>query len=218
MSIELFTPDTTSVYNNRTSMVDISTANNFKWPIGVYGTSDATAWKISNDNFTFLTGYTNSLSHGIIISEAGAPDCGTNVTFGKCIKIAKTNYGIGLLFENGVLMISDTDQGSPGVYLFSQWYHNSGYYWRLHMWDGKYSKAVNVYSHNIASYDKQKSYLSTKAGKTVLIPVVFDCGTYTPNMFFTPFTQRQVPKSTGWEKVSINDEEYLYDGIIALKG
>ena len=114
-------------------------------------------------------------------------------------------------------MISDTDQGSPGVYLFSRWYNGSNY-WRLHMWDGKYSKVVNVYSHQKISYDDQKSYLSTKAGKTVLIPVVFDCGTYTPNMFFTPFTQRRVPQSTGWEKVSINDEEYLYDGIIALKG
>ena len=217
MSIELFTPDTTSTGNNRTSMVDISTANNFKWPIAEY-TGQASGWGISHDNFRFIAGFTDDQYTYVVTSEAGAPDQASGITFGKCTKIAKTNYGLGLLFENGVLMISDTDQGSPGAYLFSRWYYNSAYYWRLHMWDGKYSKAVNIYSHSVRSYDTQKSYLSTKAGKTVLIPVVFDCGTYTPNMFFTPFTQRRVPQSTGWEKVSINDEEYLYDGIIALKG
>ena len=216
MSIEIFTPDTTSAANNRKSMIDISTANNFKWPIGKYSSFNS-GWKITNDNFTFIAGYTDDNFSYVITSETEAPDQGNNVNVGKCIKIAKTDYGIGLLFENGVLMISETDQESPGVYLFSRWYNNE-YYWRLHMWDGKYSKTVNTYSHNITSYDQQKSYLSIKAGKTVLIPVVFDCGTYTPNMFFTPFTQRQVPQSTGWEKVSINNEEYLYDGIIALNG
>ncbi len=214
MSIEIFTPDTSSASNNRTSMINISTSNNFKWPIGEYSTN---GWKISNDNFTFHTGYTDNASYGIITSEAGAPDCGNGVIVGKCIKIAKTDYGIGLLFEYGVLMISDTDQGSPGVYLFSAWYNGTSCS-RLHMWDGKYSRTVNVYSHSITSYDTQKSYLSIKAGKTVLIPFVFDYGTYTPNMFFTPFTQRQITQSIGWEKVSINNEEYLYDGISALKG
>jgi hypothetical protein len=216
MSIELFTPDTTSVANNRTSMVNISAANNFKWPIAEY-TSRAGGWGISYDNFRFIAGHTDNQSTYVITSESGAPDKGTGISLGLCTKIAKTNYGIGLLFATGVLMISDTDQGSPGVYLFSTWYNGSNY-WRLHMWDGKYSKVVNIYSHQKTSYDDQKSYLTTKAGKTVLIPVVFDCGTYTPNMFFTPFTQRRVPRATGWEKVSINDEEYLYDGIIALKG
>lgn len=54
------------------------------------------------------------------------------------------------------------------------------------------------------------------ASKAILAPLAFDCGSYTENLFYVPFTPLQV--DTGIQRVMMDGTEYVYDGVLALKG
>lgn len=52
-------------------------------------------------------------------------------------------------------------------------------------------------------------------GVTALVPFVFPCGTYSTNLLYTPFTQATFYGDL--QTVVIDGQEYVYDGLIALK-
>ena len=51
---------------------------------------------------------------------------------------------------------------------------------------------------------------------TVLVPIVFPGGTYSTNLLMTPFSQANF--SADLQTVLIDGQEYVYDGLFALKG
>lgn len=63
-----------------------------------------------------------------------------------------------------------------------------------------------------------KGYLRAynQGSKAVLTPIAFDCGSYTENLFYVPFTPLNV--ATGIQRVMLDGTEYVYDGVLALKG
>lgn len=56
----------------------------------------------------------------------------------------------------------------------------------------------------------------TGCPKTLLEPVVFGSGGHSTNLFMTPYTELNI--SSGWQKVLMSGQEYLYNGLFALKG
>lgn len=55
-----------------------------------------------------------------------------------------------------------------------------------------------------------------EAEVTVLSPIVFDGGDHTTNLLMTPFSQAAF--SANLQIVNIDGQEYVYDGLFALKG
>lgn len=55
-----------------------------------------------------------------------------------------------------------------------------------------------------------------EAEATVLSPIVFDGGDHTTNLLMTPFSQAWF--SANLQVVNIDGQEYVYDGLFALKG
>lgn len=60
----------------------------------------------------------------------------------------------------------------------------------------------------------QFAYLHS-AAKTVLVPLVFEGGEHTENLFMVPVSQSQM--TYGLEQVTIDGADYVYDGLFALK-
>jgi hypothetical protein len=73
--------------------------------------------------------------------------------------------------------------------------------------------SFSTYNSYITTYAKPS--LIYKCDKTVLTPVVFDCGSYSPNLLISKFTQST---DFSYRKIKVNNIEFAYDGIFALRG
>lgn len=68
------------------------------------------------------------------------------------------------------------------------------------------------YVGNVANFRKVMTKL---CDKSLFVPYIFDGGGYTPNLLWSPYSQ-----SSNFQirKITINGDEYVYDGIFALRG
>lgn len=133
---------------------------------------------------------------------------------------AKTSNGVVLCHENGnTWFFSKTNEGHTCVVAHGDTRNNVAS-WRAYATD--LENDVDVVT--LSSYDgtgtnnflSQRTILSG-CPLTTLLPVVFSRGTWAPNMFMTHYTEA-VNADGRLQTVTIDGQEYIYDGFIALKG
>lgn len=81
-----------------------------------------------------------------------------------------------------------------------------------------FEKSLNVTTTHEASGDSAAQRHGgmgiISAGRTALVPIVSDAGTYCDNVFFTPFSQYS---NLCWGTIDISGTKYVYNGVFALK-
>lgn len=132
-------------------------------------------------------------------------------------KAVKTSNGIAIMahYSGAVWFVSKTASGHTCVCAYgSPVYNSTQYYLAFSDLEKKSFGSPNVMS-NLS--ELVNSYrLRTEADHTTLVPIVFDGGDYTENLCMTPFTQAIF--SANLQIVNIDGQEYVYDGLVALKG
>lgn len=135
-------------------------------------------------------------------------------------RAAKTDKGVAILeerFGRGIFITSTTSGNTCIATLLGNASSNSGYA-TLYLSDLS-NKTIFVGGGNASTTPsilaQQYAYLHG-AAKTVLVPLVFEGGEYTENLFMVPVSQSQM--TYGLEHVTIDGVDYVYDGLFALKG
>lgn len=81
-----------------------------------------------------------------------------------------------------------------------------------------FEKSLNVTTTHEASGDSAAQRHGgmgiISAGRTALVPIVSDAGTYCDNVFFTPFSQYS---NFCWGTIDVSGTKYVYNGVFALK-
>lgn len=132
-------------------------------------------------------------------------------------KAAKTSNGIAIMAHGSgaVLFVSRTTSGHVCVCASgSPAYNSTQFYLVASDLEKKSFGSPNVMSSLQALVNSYR--LLSEAERTTLVPVVFDGGDYTENLFMTPFTQAAF--SADLQTVLIDGQDYVYDGLFALKG
>ena len=135
------------------------------------------------------------------------------------IKGVVTDYGFGLIGRYGInVWVSKTNTGN-GCAIMCGCY-SSSFLIKCVDIGGDYNIIdlipQGLFSSNsdyITTYAKPS--LIYKCDKTVLTPVVFDCGSYSPNLLISKFTQST---DFSYRKIKVNNVEFAYDGVFALRG
>lgn len=132
-------------------------------------------------------------------------------------KAAKTPYGVALLANSGATwFVTKTETGSVCTYAIG-------------------SQSLNTNRPGVAACDLENDRIPvirgafnsmselvtdlrhiSGGGATALVPFVFPCGTHSTSLLYTPFTQATFYGDL--QTVVIDGQEYIYDGLIALKG
>ncbi len=135
------------------------------------------------------------------------------------IKGIVTDYGFGLIGKTGInVLVSKTNTDNPCVIMCG--INNS--YWSIKCADiGGDCNIIDLipsssfsYNNNYITTDAKPS-LVYKCDKTVLAPIVYDCGSYSPNLLISKFTQST---DFSYRKIKVNNIEFAYDGVFALRG
>lgn len=132
-------------------------------------------------------------------------------------RAAKTSNGIAIMAHHSgaVLFVSRTTSGHVCVCASGSPTHNATqFYLVLSDLENKSFGSPNVMSNLPALVNSYR--LRTEADHTTLVPIVFDGGDYTENLCMTPFTQAIF--NANLQEVNIDGQEYVYDGLFALKG
>ena len=178
---------------------------------------------LSNVNYTIkYTSYGNNFGNLTAKNGFTCDVTGDNHTSSIIDQIALVPDGFGLRFVNGgtVFFGVDTDSNTVVASITKQ------------------SDTSTSYASTVCSDFKEENYNSSRISlrknvqgtleqvinqsrqpecpKTLLEPIIFGSGGYSTNIFMTPYTQLNV--SSGWLKVLMDGEEYLYNGLFALKG
>lgn len=138
----------------------------------------------------------------------------TTYDSGEYIKyIMKTEKGFMIVlysyYGDNVLCFSKSNEGATVV---SVMHNTSSSYtsFRLDFADMKNSIDFVCF---LNSNTTERARFSMHASMTTLSPVCFDCDTYAPDMFYTPFSQYN-----GYVGIiEVDGVKYAYDGAIALK-
>ena len=81
-----------------------------------------------------------------------------------------------------------------------------------------FEKSLNVTTTHEASGDsaaqRHAGMGSISAGRTALVPIVSDAGTYSDNVFYVPFSQFI---DSCFCKIEVDGTKYVYNGVFALK-
>lgn len=81
-----------------------------------------------------------------------------------------------------------------------------------------FEKSLNVITTHEASGDsaaqRHSGMGSISAGRTALVPIVSDAGTYSDNVFYVPFSQFI---DSCFCKIEVDGTKYVYNGVFALK-
>lgn len=135
------------------------------------------------------------------------------------IKGIVTDYGFGLIGKDGInVWVSKTNTNDPCAIMCG----NYNTYWIIKCADisGDYN-IIDLIPPNLFNSsecyitDYAKPSLVYKCDKTILTPVVYDCGSYSPNLLISKFTQST---DFSYRKIKVNNIEFAYDGIFALRG
>lgn len=134
------------------------------------------------------------------------------------IKGVVTDYGFGLIGRYGInVWVSKTNTDSPCVIMCGG--YNSSFAISCADIGGDYNIIDLIprssFSTNNAIETYAKPSLVYKCDKTILTPVVFDCGSYSPNLLISKFTQST---DFSYRKIKVNNIEFAYDGVFALRG
>lgn len=132
-------------------------------------------------------------------------------------RAAKTSNGIAIMAHGSgaVWFVSRTTSGHVCVCACgSPAYNSSQFYLVISDLEKKSFGSTNVGSSLGALVNSYR--LRSEAERTALVPVVFDGGDYTENICMTPFSQAGF--SASLQVVNIDGQEYVYDGLFALKG
>lgn len=132
-------------------------------------------------------------------------------------KAVKTSNGIAIMahYSGAVWFISKTASGHVCVCASgSPTYNSTQYYIVLSDLEKKSFGSPNVMSNYSALVSSYR--LLSAADHTTLVPIVFDGGDYSENLCMTPFTQANF--AADLQTVLIDGQEYVYDGLFALKG
>ena len=136
----------------------------------------------------------------------------TNHRFTRAVK---TSCGI-LLYVNNLDNIFITKNTDGGV-IFAG-YHSTG--------NSTYGATIGDFANDSAFKDmggsngtgfaasQLKNVGVQSAGRTALVPVVTDAGTYSDNLFFVPFTQFIGQSGI---TIDVSGTKYVYNGVFALK-
>lgn len=132
-------------------------------------------------------------------------------------KAAKTDHGIAVLANSGATMyIGRADNGNVCAVLEGTSNYNNNN-WRFVLGDLENSSyCVDGPSASTASNIAIVSSIIRNGQTTVLTPVAFPGGSYSTSLFMTPFTQANFMMDL--QTVLIDGQEYVYDGLFALKG
>ena len=135
------------------------------------------------------------------------------------IKGIVTDYGFGLIGRYGLsVLVSKTNTGNPCVVMCGA--DNNGWLIKCADIGGDYN-IIDLLPPGLFSYSgtsirtTAKLSLVYKCDKTVLAPIVFDCGSYSPNLLISKFTQST---DFSYRKIKVNNIEFAYDGVFALRG
>lgn len=178
---------------------------------------------LSNVNYTIkYTSFTNN--YGYLTAKNGftCDVTGDGHTSSIIDQIALVPNGFGLRFVNGgtIFFGLDTDDNTVVASIT------------------KHSNGSAEYASTVCSDFKEENYNSSRISfrksiqgtleqvinqsrqpecpKTLLAPIIFGSGGYSTNIFMTPYTELNI--SSGWQKVLMSGQEYLYNGLFALKG
>ena len=189
---------------------------------GVSSSSGLTTIRFTSD------GSANLIQLNISSSSSGLYLINTNGIIGQFdgvgskidpIKGVVTDYGFGLIGRYGInVWVSKTNTGNPCVIMCGV--YNSEFVIKCADISGDYNiidllpqSSFSTYNSYITTYAKPS--LIYKCDKTVLTPVVFDCGSYSPNLLISKFTQST---DFSYRKIKVNNIEFAYDGVFALRG
>lgn len=134
-------------------------------------------------------------------------------------KAAKTNYGFVLCADliGATWFFSKTNTETVCICAVSSVTYNTTGQWKMVLADlGGDGEVVNRGSHT-SMYELHHAFrFGEEMGITAMVPVCFNCGSYAVNLLYTPFTQTTF--DGGLQTVLIDGQEYVYDGLFALKG
>ena len=173
----------------------------------------------SSSNFIVLDINSNSGTTTIINTNNVTASFSGSLSKIDPIKGIVTDYGFGLIGRNGFnVWVSKTNTGN-GCAIMCGCYSSSflikcvdisgDYNITDLLPQGLFSSSSSVIT------DYAKPSLIYKCDKTVLTPVVFDCGSYSPNLLISKFTQST---DFSYRKIKVNNIEFAYDGVFALRG
>lgn len=134
-------------------------------------------------------------------------------------KVAKTENGFALLADGtgATWFVARTKDGSVCTVATGTINYNSNAF-RFVLADlerGNQYAGSNTTSSNVTQLVTTYRILSGESS-TVLAPIVFPSGSYSESLFMTPFSQASF--SADLQTVIIDGQEYVYDGLFALKG
>lgn len=141
---------------------------------------------------------------------------GTGYSTHSFSKAAKTDSGIMLLSDSGLsLAVSRTKLGNVCACAIGTTYYSNPVV-RLIATDLENDR-VPITTETCSNYATFLSRFRLAAGMpiTILLPIAFTGGTYTENVYVTPFTQANF--NGDLQPVLFNGQEYIYDGFVALK-
>lgn len=143
---------------------------------------------------------------------------GPNTSTNGYNKAVKTSCGFALCANsNGATwFFSKTDTGTVCICAVSSYAYNTQQYCVVFADLGGDINAIKRGGHTNMHELHDAFVFSHGMGVTAMAPVCFKCGSYTDNLLYTPFTQTTF--DGGLQTVLIDGQEYVYDGMIALKG
>lgn len=124
-------------------------------------------------------------------------------TYAYTVYAIKTDYGIMLYFSDYYsIFFTKTDTDTTAVH--TKWYYQVGesVFYKYYVADVVNDPTITVFTADTV----QQSPL------TSLCHIVFNSGTYAPNMFLTPYSQHK--GITG--RINVGGTNYLYNGYVAL--
>lgn len=151
---------------------------------------------------------------GIIMVQPNGPNTNTN-GYNKAVK---TSCGFALCANSngGTWFFSKTNTGTVCTFAVSSYSWNSDQYCMVFADLGGDINAIKRGGHT-SIYELHNAFrFANGMGITAMVPVCFNCGSYAGNLLYTPFTQTTF--DGGLQTVLINGQEYVYDGLVALKG
>lgn len=132
-------------------------------------------------------------------------------------KAVKTSCGFALCanWNGGTWFFSKTNTGTVCTFAVSSYSWNSNQYCMVFADLGGDINAIKRGGH-ASIYELHSAFrLANGMGITAMVPVCFNCGSYAGNLLYTPFTQTTF--DGGLQTVLVDGQEYVYDGLIALK-
>ena len=172
----------------------------------------------SNSNFIGLDINSNTGTVYMINTNNVTAGFSGNLSKIDPIKGIVTDYGFGLIGRKGFnVWVSKTNTGNGCAIICGT--YSSSFIIKCVDIGGDYNIIdlipQGLFSSSNVITDYAKPSLIYKCDKTVLTPIVFDCGSYSPNLLISKFTQST---DFSYRKIKVNNVEFAYDGVFALRG